>query len=118
MDSHGSVSPMRTPPTAGVDATSRSADGDVTRRRQADQAALPVQRRPSHPETAEGARLDAMDDHTTQCAICGEVVRGMPTAKGKVYLSVQADPRVDRVACTRAEPPGGRHLPQVEHAAL
>ena len=34
MDSHRSVAPTRTPPTAGVDATSRSADGDVTWRRQ------------------------------------------------------------------------------------
>lgn len=39
MDSHGSVPPTRTPPTAGVDATSRSAGGDVTRRRQADHPA-------------------------------------------------------------------------------
>ncbi|MEU8141031.1 hypothetical protein [Nonomuraea sp. NPDC048901] len=42
----------------------------------------------------------------------------MRTANGKVYLSEQADPRVDRVACPRAEPPRRRHLPQVEQAAL
>lgn len=45
MDSHGSVSPTRTPPTAGVDATSRSAGGDVTRRRQTDRLPAPTARR-------------------------------------------------------------------------
>lgn len=44
MDSHGSVPPTRTPPTASVDATSRSAGGDVTRRRQTDHPAPPPRR--------------------------------------------------------------------------
>ncbi|MEU7861223.1 hypothetical protein [Nonomuraea sp. NPDC049141] len=53
MDSHRSVAPTRTPPTAGVDATSRSADGDVTRRRQ----------------TVE---------HPAQCGASGEASRAHP----------------------------------------
>lgn len=113
MDSHGSVPHTRTPLTAGVDATSRSAGGDVTRRRQTDQVALPAQRRPSHPEVAEGARLAAMDEHTTQCASCGEVIRGMRTDNGKVWLSTETDPRADRVACLKADP-SGPHRPTVK----
>lgn len=53
MDSHRSVSPTRTPPTAGGDATSRSAEGDVTRRRQTDQHPPAPVENANHLEIAE-----------------------------------------------------------------
>ncbi|MEU7837878.1 hypothetical protein [Nonomuraea sp. NPDC049129] len=113
MDSHGSVPPTRPPARPGVDAPSRSADGEVTRRRQTDHGLSSA-----HPDLLESEHQNALNDHTTQCVAYGEIVSGMRTANGKVYLSEQADPRVDRVACPRAEPPRRRHLPQVEQAAL
>ncbi|MEV6159438.1 hypothetical protein AB0L53_54810 [Nonomuraea sp. NPDC052129] len=64
MDSHRSVPPMRPPARSGVDATSRSADGDVTRRRQTDHLALalPPRRVDVSPTSSGSAEIAEFHD--------------------------------------------------------